>query len=96
MYISYNNIIHLKLQIAKECGRHKRPPFSYMTLIQMGLNSREDKRMTLREICRWIEDTFPYYKHTAKPGWKVGFGLIPNIVYVCILCEDTAFLPGRT
>ncbi|XP_060064528.1 uncharacterized protein LOC132544893 [Ylistrum balloti] len=57
-------------KIARECGRHKRPPFSYMTLIQMGLNSREDKRMTLREICHWIEDTFPYYKHTAKPGWK--------------------------
>lgn len=57
-------------KIARECGRQKRPPFSYMTLIQMALNSREDKRMTLREICRWIEDTFPYYKHTAKPGWK--------------------------
>ncbi|XP_033751305.1 uncharacterized protein LOC117335436 [Pecten maximus] len=57
-------------KIARECGRHKRPPFSYMTLIQMALNSREDKRMTLREICHWIEDTFLYYRYTAKPGWK--------------------------
>ncbi|XP_062566194.1 forkhead box protein M1-like [Saccostrea cucullata] len=58
------------LKIAKEYGRAKRPPFSYMTLIQMALNSREDKRKTLREICKWIEEIFPYYKHTAKPGWK--------------------------
>ncbi|XP_061181339.1 forkhead box protein M1-like isoform X2 [Saccostrea echinata] len=58
------------LKIAKEYGRAKRPPFSYMTLIQMALNSREDKRKTLREICKWIEEIFPYYKYTAKPGWK--------------------------
>ncbi|KAL3842211.1 hypothetical protein ACJMK2_020250 [Sinanodonta woodiana] len=56
-------------RISEECGRHKRPPFSYMYLIQMALCSREDKRMMLKEICRWIEDTFPYYKH-SKPGWK--------------------------
>ncbi|KAK3597625.1 hypothetical protein CHS0354_030175 [Potamilus streckersoni] len=56
-------------RISEECGRHKRPPFSYMYLIQMALCSREDKRMMLKEICKWIEDTFPYYKH-SKPGWK--------------------------
>lgn len=37
----------------------------------MALNSTEDKRMTLRQICKWIEEIFPYYKCTAKPGWKV-------------------------
>ncbi|CAC5375062.1 FOXM [Mytilus coruscus] len=58
------------LRIAAECGRKKRPPFSYMTLIQMALHSKEDKRMRLRDICAWIESTFPYYKYTAKPGWR--------------------------
>ncbi|XP_060569989.1 forkhead box protein M1-like [Ruditapes philippinarum] len=57
-------------QISKECGATKRPPFSYMSMIQMALYSREDRKMMLKEICKWIEDTFPYYKHTAKPGWR--------------------------
>ncbi|KAJ8299135.1 hypothetical protein KUTeg_023195 [Tegillarca granosa] len=57
-------------KISQECGKNKRPPFSYMSLIQMALNSTEEKKMTLREICKWIETTFMYYKSTAKPGWK--------------------------
>jgi forkhead box protein M len=62
------------LQITKKYGRSaKKPPFSYMTLIQLALNSREDKRMTLKEICKWIEENFPFFKHTAKPGWKVKY-----------------------
>lgn len=27
--------------------------------------------MTLKDIYTWIEDHFPYFKHMAKPGWKV-------------------------
>ncbi|XP_064601204.1 uncharacterized protein LOC135467363 [Liolophura sinensis] len=57
-------------RVSLECGRHKRPAYSYMMLIRMAMNSREDKKMTLREICKWIEDTFPFYKYTAKPGWR--------------------------
>ncbi|KAL4225068.1 Forkhead box protein M1 [Mactra antiquata] len=57
-------------QISAECGRYKRPPFSYMAMIQMALTSREDRKMMLKEICQWIEDTFPYYRHTAKRGWR--------------------------
>ncbi|XP_053384135.1 uncharacterized protein LOC123535724 [Mercenaria mercenaria] len=56
--------------ISKECGATKRPPFSYMSMIQMALYSREDRKMMLKEICKWIEETFPYYKFTAKPGWR--------------------------
>jgi forkhead box protein M len=65
-------MFNISFQVAAECGKTKRPPFSYMTLIQMALYSKEDKRMRLRDICAWIENIFPYYKHTAKPGWKVG------------------------
>lgn len=57
-------------QISEECGREKRPPFSYMSLIQMALYSREDRKMMLKEICKWIEDTFPYYRYCGKQGWK--------------------------
>lgn len=40
-------------------------------MIQFAINSTERKRMTLKDIYTWIEDHFPYFKHVAKPGWKV-------------------------
>lgn len=49
----------------------ERPPYSYMAMIQFAINSTERKRMTLKDIYTWIEDHFPYFKHIAKPGWKV-------------------------
>lgn len=51
----------------------ERPPYSYMAMIQFAINSTEKKRMTLKDIYTWIEDHFPYFKHVAKPGWKVTF-----------------------
>ncbi|KAG8142698.1 hypothetical protein E2320_005898 [Naja naja] len=48
----------------------KRPPYSYMAMIQFAINSTEKKRMMLKDIYTWIEDNFPYFKHVAKPGWK--------------------------
>ncbi|NXH18172.1 FOXM1 protein, partial [Bucco capensis] len=48
----------------------KRPPYSYMAMIQFAINSTEKKRMTLKDIYSWIEDNFPYFKYVAKPGWK--------------------------
>nr|XP_043878387.1 forkhead box protein M1 isoform X3 [Solea senegalensis] len=48
----------------------ERPPYSYMAMIQFAINSRENKKMTLKEIYTWIEDHFPYFKEVAKPGWK--------------------------
>ncbi|XP_047431861.1 forkhead box protein M1 isoform X2 [Mugil cephalus] len=48
----------------------ERPPYSYMAMIQFAINSRKNRRMTLKEIYTWIEDHFPYYRDVAKPGWK--------------------------
>ncbi|XP_043943536.1 forkhead box protein M1 [Protopterus annectens] len=48
----------------------QRPPYSYMAMIQFAINSTKSKKMTLKEIYTWIEDHFPYFKYTAKPGWK--------------------------
>ncbi|ESO95329.1 hypothetical protein LOTGIDRAFT_89276, partial [Lottia gigantea] len=47
-----------------------RPPYSYMVLIQLALSSAEDHKMTLKEICKWIEDNFEYFRSVAKPGWR--------------------------
>lgn len=51
----------------------ERPPYSYMAMIQFAINSRNNRRMTLKEIYMWIEDHFPYFREVAKPGWKVLF-----------------------
>ncbi|XP_071368422.1 forkhead box protein M1 [Centroberyx affinis] len=48
----------------------ERPPYSYMAMIQFAINSRKNKRMTLKEIYTWIEDHFPFFREVAKPGWK--------------------------
>ena len=49
---------------------YPKPPFSYATLILLAINSTEEKRMTLQDIYKWIEDNFPYYQH-CKKAWKV-------------------------
>uniref|UniRef100_A0A4W4HPF7 Forkhead box protein M1 n=1 Tax=Electrophorus electricus TaxID=8005 RepID=A0A4W4HPF7_ELEEL len=48
----------------------ERPPYSYMAMIQFAINSKKNRRMTLKEIYNWIEDHFPYFRNVAKPGWK--------------------------
>ena len=59
-----------------------------MHLIQMAISSKPDKRMTLREIYKWIEDKFPYYKFCPKQGWKVC--CLFNMVFE-MLCFFTIF-----
>ena len=49
---------------------YPKPPFSYATLILLAINSTSEKRMTLQDIYKWIEDNFPYYKN-CKKAWKV-------------------------
>lgn len=49
---------------------HPKPPYSYATMILLAINSTEDKRMTLQDIYKWIENNYPYYKK-CKKAWKV-------------------------
>ncbi|KAG9335908.1 hypothetical protein JZ751_003565 [Albula glossodonta] len=48
----------------------ERPPYSYMAMIQFAINSKKNRKMTLKEIYTWIEDHFTYFRNVAKPGWK--------------------------
>ncbi|XP_041833531.1 forkhead box protein M1 isoform X2 [Melanotaenia boesemani] len=64
---AYN--MYTKAEIAQQ-PMLERPPYSYMAMIQFAINSRKNRKMTLKEIYMWIEDNFPYYREVAKPGWK--------------------------
>eukprot|EP00047_Mylnosiga_fluctuans_P012281 m.25207 g.25207 ORF g.25207 m.25207 type:complete len:363 (-) comp4129_c0_seq1:112-1200(-) len=48
-----------------------KPPYSYANLIAFAISSvkGKEKKMTLAEIYKWIQENFPYYK-TAGNGWK--------------------------
>uniref|UniRef100_A0A1I8F1F8 Fork-head domain-containing protein n=1 Tax=Macrostomum lignano TaxID=282301 RepID=A0A1I8F1F8_9PLAT len=52
--------------IERETGK---PSHSYSTLIKFAISSTRSKRMSLRQIYKWITDNFPYYKD-ARNGWK--------------------------
>ncbi|XP_022901919.1 forkhead box protein L2-like [Onthophagus taurus] len=46
-----------------------KPPYSYVALIAMAINSTGLKRATLSEIYGYITDKFPYFQRNKK-GWQ--------------------------
>ncbi|CAK8692450.1 unnamed protein product [Clavelina lepadiformis] len=45
---------------------HAKPPYSYISLITMALQSSQNKMMTLSEIYNWIMDLFPFYRQNQQ------------------------------
>ena len=41
---------------------HAKPPYSYISLITMAIQSSPSKMMTLSEVYQWIMDLFPFYR----------------------------------
>ena len=47
----------------------QKPPYSYIALITMAIQSSASRRMTLAEIYSWIMAAFPYYS-VNRQGWQ--------------------------
>ena len=56
--------------IAGRMQRPQKPPYSYIALITMAIESTQSKRATLAEICQFIRDRFAYYRENCKQGWE--------------------------
>ena len=49
--------------------RQEKPPFSYIALIVMAIQSSPSKRLTLNEIYHYLQDRFSFFRGQYQ-GWK--------------------------
>lgn len=73
---------------------YPKPPFSYATLILLAINSTSEKRMTLQDIYKWIENNFPFYKN-CKKAWKNSIRHNLSLHSYFLKAQRPSNLPGK-
>lgn len=48
-------------------NEHEKPPFNYAQIIAMAM--MDCGKMTLKDICKWIQDRFAYFR--CNDNWNV-------------------------
>ncbi|XP_058807492.1 forkhead box protein A2-like isoform X2 [Phymastichus coffea] len=68
---SANNASPANQESARKPGtrRQEKPPYSYIALIVMAIQSSPGKRLTLSEIYTYLQQHFPFFRG-AYQGWK--------------------------
>lgn len=49
--------------------RQEKPPYSYIALIVMAIQSVPSKKLTLSEIYQFLQQKFPFFRGSYQ-GWK--------------------------
>ena len=78
-----------------------KPPYSYISLICMAIAENAEKKSTLRDIIKYIESNFPYYRSNRKWHGSIRHNLTINDCFVklprrlgvksCLWTIDPAF-----